>query len=233
MPDYYFPVAGDSYSVTSGIGPRNTGIPGASRNHMGIDIAGPAGTPIVSPVSGVVLFAGRRGGFGNLVEIQDDETGYVHRFGHLQGFNVSRGDMVTGGQQFAAMGSTGVSSGPHLHYEVRDGSGRLLADVTRSIVSRGRDALGQAANELLNSNPITKAANKLLGGVFGGDAGEQIAGEQDCGLNPICYLENWLNETQFVQRAALYTLGAIFIIGAIVFLAKDFNPAQKLAKAIQ
>lgn len=232
MPDYIFPVLFDGATITSGIGPRNTGIAGASRNHMGIDIAAPRGSPVVAPVSGVVISAssGVRG-FGNLVEIMDG-SGQVHRFGHLDGFNVSPDQMLMAGQQLGTVGSTGVSSGNHLHYEVRDAAGNLLRSTTREVVSSGRRLIGEAINGLADSNPITKAANKLFGGIFGGDVGEQVSGQQDCGINPICYLENWLDRTGFVQRSALYTLGIILIIGGIAFLAIGYRPDKLAVKAL-
>ena len=87
--------------------------------HAGIDLAGPIGTPIYATADGVVTDAGyNNGGYGNLVKI-DHGRGIETRYGHLSAILVSPGQRVTRGQQIARMGSTGRSTGSHLHYEVR------------------------------------------------------------------------------------------------------------------
>ena len=89
------------------------------RMHEGIDLAAPIGTPIYSTAEGTVLRAGwNSGGYGNLVEI-DHGRGIITRYGHLSAVLVHPGDRVTRGQQVGRMGSTGRSTGSHLHYEVR------------------------------------------------------------------------------------------------------------------
>lgn len=92
---------------------------GGSDFHPGIDIADDAGTPIVATADGVVTDAGwNSGGYGNMVDI-DHGNGYVTRYAHAQAVVVSPGQYVRRGQVIAYMGSTGYSTGPHLHYEVR------------------------------------------------------------------------------------------------------------------
>ena len=89
------------------------------RMHEGIDLAAPLGTPIHATAEGTVLRAGwNSGGYGNLVEI-DHGRGIITRYGHLSAILVRPGDHVTRGQQVGRMGSTGRSTGSHLHYEVR------------------------------------------------------------------------------------------------------------------
>jgi murein DD-endopeptidase MepM/ murein hydrolase activator NlpD len=89
-----------------------------SRPHKGIDIAAATGEPILAPAKGVVHFAGyRSGGYGNMVEI-DHGFGYVTRFAHCSKLLVHEGQKVERGQVIAAVGSTGLTTGPHLHYEV-------------------------------------------------------------------------------------------------------------------
>ncbi|MGK7901312.1 MAG: peptidoglycan DD-metalloendopeptidase family protein [Hormoscilla sp.] len=106
---YIWPAKG---TLTSGYGWR------WGRMHRGIDIAGPIGTPILSAGSGVVDFAGwNRGGYGNLVEIRHPD-GSLTRYAHNHRILVSKGQQVKQGQQIAEMGSTGYSTGPHLHFEL-------------------------------------------------------------------------------------------------------------------
>ena len=92
---------------------------GGSDFHPGIDIANDYGTPITATADGIVVAAGwNSGGYGNMVDI-DHGNGVVTRYGHAQEVVVSPGQTVTRGQIIAFMGSTGFSTGPHVHYEVR------------------------------------------------------------------------------------------------------------------
>ena len=87
--------------------------------HPGIDLAAPYGTPVYATADGTVLRAGwNSGGYGNLVEI-DHGRGIATRYGHLSQVLVQAGAHITRGQLIARMGSTGRSTGSHLHYEVR------------------------------------------------------------------------------------------------------------------
>ena len=92
---------------------------GGSDFHPGIDIANDYGTPITATADGIVVVAGwNSGGYGNMVDI-DHGNGIVTRYGHAQEVVVSPGQTVTRGEIIAFMGSTGFSTGPHVHYEVR------------------------------------------------------------------------------------------------------------------
>jgi murein DD-endopeptidase MepM/ murein hydrolase activator NlpD len=87
--------------------------------HPGIDLAGAYGTPVYATADGTVLRAGwNSGGYGNLVEL-DHGRGITTRYGHMSAILVREGDHITRGQQIGRMGSTGRSTGNHLHYEVR------------------------------------------------------------------------------------------------------------------
>lgn len=88
-----------------------------ARPHAGIDIAAPHGTPILAAAKGRVVFAGTRGNYGRMVEI-DHGYGYVTRYAHASRVLVRAGQRVQRGDKIAEVGSTGLSSGPHLHYEV-------------------------------------------------------------------------------------------------------------------
>ena len=108
-----------SAEFTSAFGVRSDPFRRASAMHAGIDLAGPVGTPIYATADGTVLRAGwNSGGYGNLVEI-DHGRGIVTRYGHLSKMTVNEGQRVTRGQVIGRMGSTGRSTGSHLHYEVR------------------------------------------------------------------------------------------------------------------
>ena len=94
--------------------------PLSPRGHSGIDIAAPTGTPILAADDGQVLKAyWNNDGYGGLVVI-GHASGYETWYGHLDSFNVEKGDTVKRGQKIGLMGSTGLSTGPHLHFEVRE-----------------------------------------------------------------------------------------------------------------
>jgi len=102
---------------TSGFGIRFDPFNGRPAVHAGLDFAGPFLTPIYATAPGVVSFTGVRTGYGNVVEI-DHGGGFKTRFAHLASYSVKPGDRVAVGTRIAAMGSTGRSTGVHLHYEV-------------------------------------------------------------------------------------------------------------------
>lgn len=103
--------------ISSRFGMRNDPINGRHRFHKGIDIAGKRGTPINTIASGFVTFAGRKGGYGNVIEIHHSDS-LKSRYAHLDRINVKKGTVVRKGGSIATMGSTGRVTGPHLHLEV-------------------------------------------------------------------------------------------------------------------
>ena len=90
---------------------------GGPRPHRGVDISAPTGTPIVAPADGVIRLAGQGVDLGRLIII-DHGYGFSTKYGHLKKYFVQTGDKVRKGQTIGAVGSTGTSTGPHLHYEV-------------------------------------------------------------------------------------------------------------------
>ncbi len=104
--------------LSSSFGFRRDPFNGRGAMHSGLDFAGPQGTPIAAASKGRVSFVGRRSGYGNTVEI-DHGGGLMTRYAHLSAFKVQAGQQVEAGTAIAAMGSTGRSTGSHLHFEVR------------------------------------------------------------------------------------------------------------------
>jgi murein DD-endopeptidase MepM/ murein hydrolase activator NlpD len=104
--------------VTSGFGPRRDPFRRGGAMHEGVDLAGPSGTPIFSTAEGVVTFSGRQRGYGNIVKIRH-AFGFETFYAHLSKSRVEVGQRVQRGSRIADMGSTGRSTGSHLHYEVR------------------------------------------------------------------------------------------------------------------
>jgi len=102
---------------TDGFGRRKDPFTGHTAFHRGLDISARRGTAVVSPADGIVVFAGRNGGLGKVVRISHG-FGYTTVYGHLNKILVSSGEEVHRNQQIALLGSTGRSTGPHLHYEV-------------------------------------------------------------------------------------------------------------------
>ncbi len=88
--------------------------------HGGLDIDGERGDSVVAPANGIVVKAGFQGGYGNMIEI-DHGNGLTTRYGHLSKIEVQTGDIINRGQIIGLIGSTGRSTGPHLHYELRVG----------------------------------------------------------------------------------------------------------------
>lgn len=118
------PLEGDD-TTTSNFGPRTDPFTGGTAMHAGMDFRGETGTPVRAAGAGKVLRAEVAGGYGNLVEL-DHGNGITTRYGHLSAFDVKEGQIVAAGQIVGRVGSTGRSTGPHLHYETR------LADEARN-----------------------------------------------------------------------------------------------------
>jgi murein DD-endopeptidase MepM/ murein hydrolase activator NlpD len=110
-----WPTSGE---VTSGFGWRNSPMGGGSELHPGMDIANSMGAPVVAVADGEVIQSGAAGGYGNMVQI-DHGNGISTIYGHNSRIIVNVGQSVRKGQVISYVGSTGKSTGPHLHYEVR------------------------------------------------------------------------------------------------------------------
>ncbi|MCB1883564.1 MAG: M23 family metallopeptidase [Geminicoccaceae bacterium] len=114
----------DGARLSSGFGRRKHPILGYTRMHKGVDFAAPSGTPIYAAGDGTVVYAGRKGGYGNYVQIRHSAE-YGTAYGHMRGFakGLKKGRRVRQGEVIGYVGTTGRSTGPHLHYEVlKDGT---------------------------------------------------------------------------------------------------------------
>ena len=109
----------DGARLSSGFGRRKHPILGYNKMHRGVDFAAPSGTPIYAAGNGSIVFAGRKGGYGNYIRIRHNgnyDTAYAHMTGFARGMRTGR--RVNQGQVIGYVGTTGRSTGPHLHYEV-------------------------------------------------------------------------------------------------------------------
>jgi murein DD-endopeptidase MepM/ murein hydrolase activator NlpD len=123
--------------LTSRMGPRTDPVTGGSDFHAGLDIAGDKGQPVYATAAGVVTQAGYSGAYGNLIVV-DHGFGLETRYGHLSGFNVQKGSHVKRGEMIGRLGSTGRTTGNHLHYEVM-ANGRLLNPLQLLTQQKPRD----------------------------------------------------------------------------------------------
>ena len=115
-PKYHLPALGN---FTSGFGGR------WGTSHYGIDIANSKGTPIYAAADGVVIEAGPASGFGMWVRVQHDD-GYISVYGHVNSILAEEGQQVQAGDEIATMGNRGFSTGPHLHFEIWNSSGKKI-----------------------------------------------------------------------------------------------------------
>ena len=114
-PHFVLPVAG---RPSSGYGLRTDPIHGGTINHPGFDLAAPVGAEVGAAAGGTVIHAGPAGTYGNLVTVRH-ANGFETRYAHLSAVDVNVGDTVQAGQDLGKVGTTGYSTGPHLHFEVR------------------------------------------------------------------------------------------------------------------
>ena len=136
---------------------RVTSLFNQGRRHPAIDLAGKLGSPVLATTSRQrVTFAGWRGGYGNAV-ITIDPLGRTHLYGHLQRITSRVGQMLDQGDQLGLLGSTGHSTGPHVHYEVRNPKGVHINPVTVLFPGRGV-AKGYAWLDVLQERLVARVA---------------------------------------------------------------------------
>ena len=133
------PAAASRLAVNSAFGLRSDPITGSLRMHTGVDLQAAFGSSVGASMSGRVWFAGTRSGYGNLV-VLDHGSGVATFYAHLSSIAVTSGEEVAAGQLIGYVGSTGRSTGPHLHYEVR-ANGHPVDPSSRISVSDGQIAV--------------------------------------------------------------------------------------------
>ena len=139
------PVAtSDTAWATSGFGWREDPLRHRRKFHRGADVRARSGTPVVAAGDGVVVFAGRQGGYGNVLYV-DHGGGVVTRYAHLRRIEAKLGAALVGGQRIGQVGATGRATGPHLHFEVRldgravdPGTAMTVAELEREAPAAGR-----------------------------------------------------------------------------------------------
>jgi murein DD-endopeptidase MepM/ murein hydrolase activator NlpD len=148
-----FPVTGH---VTSAMGNRANAMGGRGQEfHPGTDIGAPAGSEVRTPHGGTVVRVGPFGGYGNSVDIQRDD-GTIERYGHLLEVpKLKVGQQLGRGEVFGKVGSTGRSTGPHLHFELRDPKGRVLNSTEELGVRRGQQIEGGSPIHPQDEQPYT------------------------------------------------------------------------------
>ena len=125
--------------------------------HTGIDYAVPVGTEVKAAQHGKVIFAGKQGGYGNLLVIKHNST-YRTVYAHLDRFNVTLGDWVNRGDVVAYSGNTGLSTGPHLHYEIRK-NGLSLNPLTGESSSEHILVLNDTSTSHLKNGRVNRQTN--------------------------------------------------------------------------
>ncbi|HLL21580.1 MAG TPA: M23 family metallopeptidase [Kofleriaceae bacterium] len=148
---------------SSGFGWRDDPIRHRPKFHSGTDFRGKRGTPVVAAGDGVIVFAGRRGGYGNLIEI-DHGGGVITRYAHLRRLEAnSDNKAVRAGQQIGEVGSTGRATGPHLHFEVRLAGGPVDPVTAMTVAQLLREApdMGRLAAFALTPEVQSAVASKL------------------------------------------------------------------------
>jgi murein DD-endopeptidase MepM/ murein hydrolase activator NlpD len=167
-PDMFVPASG---TLTSPYGKRK--IFGKEELHPGVDIAGPVGTPIYAAQSGEVIKAGAAGSYGNLVQL-DHGSGLTTLYGHNSKLLVAAGDKVVKGQQIAAMGSTGLSTGSHVHFEIRSGDKAIdpviyvpKLETKGTQVAAGSQSPSTASTAIAQNNAdneiLNRGQNRIIG----------------------------------------------------------------------
>ncbi|MGM0460949.1 MAG: M23 family metallopeptidase [Fibrobacterota bacterium] len=106
--------------ISSAFGNRVHPVYGRRIFHEGIDIVGTIGDSVIAPADGVCTYVGVTEGYGKMIEVRHRNSGYYTRYAHLSGFNITEGEIVKRGDLIGFLGNTGTSTGPHLHYEVRN-----------------------------------------------------------------------------------------------------------------
>ena len=151
-----------SSHISSDYGARIGPFTGLHENHGGLDIPAQLGSPILAAGKGTVIYAAYAPGYGNLVEI-DHGQGVITRYGHADRLLVKVGEMIEQSQEIATVGSTGKSTGPHLHFEVSKGGVSIDPKLLFAIVGKKSDADLQRYTFIFKEIKL-KAPNQMKSG---------------------------------------------------------------------
>lgn len=225
MPDYPSIISPlEDYRISSPFGNRSSPGGIGSTNHRGLDMAAPTGTPIVAPTDMKIVYAGTASGYGNYVKGQD-AAGNTYDFGHLNTIGVSSGTVIPQGTQIGTVGSTGNSTGPHLHFGIKDKAGKyldpkVLLDQAENLGNKAIDSAKEYMKDTLIavglSNPVTApfVVGAEVAGLLDGDG-------EECGsLDFVCKLRKWFKETDFFARFGLIIVAILLILGSLLLLAR-------------
>lgn len=213
---------GHPFRMTSPFGMRTHPITGARSMHTGVDWAAPMGTPIPAQAGGKVSFAGVAGGYGNLVKIV---SGIFERYyAHNQKNLVSAGDTVSAGQTIGLTGSTGQSTGPHVHYEVRKNGTPIDPNSVQS--GTGGGASGTVKQWIMSAIEATGVPKSWV------NALSTIA-QKESGGNPKA-INNWdINAKRGIpSKGLMQTIGPTFNAYKQKGMNDIYNPVHNAAAAI-
>lgn len=157
------PVAAENMKgASSGFGWRDDPIRHVRKFHGGDDYRGDRGVPVMAAGDGVIAFCGRRGGYGNVIDV-DHGNGLVTRYAHLSKIGIHKGDKVAAGQTIGKLGSTGRTTGPHLHFEVRIDNSPVDPSVALSVaeLQREQPMKGRIAAFALSPELQAKAESRI------------------------------------------------------------------------
>jgi murein DD-endopeptidase MepM/ murein hydrolase activator NlpD len=153
----------DAVRISSGFGMRTHPIMGYTKMHRGVDFSAPTGTPIMAAGDGVVTFKGWKGGYGNFVTIKHNNK-YETAYGHISRFGkINVGSRVKQGQVIAFVGSTGMSTGPHLHYEVREAGNQVNPTAKQFNMASGLTGKQLAAFKTAKQSALNELASLAKG----------------------------------------------------------------------
>jgi len=164
----HMPVAGKS-RISSGFGNRTDPFTGRQAFHPGIDFPWPTGTTVLAAGDGKVAYVGQINGYGNVIDI-DHGGGIVTRYGHLSSFIATQGELVHTGTPIARVGSTGRSTGPHLHFEVRRNDSPVNPNAFLAVGRQLAHFLSPAVTAVAHEAPPDDTPD-ATDGVDGTDAG--------------------------------------------------------------
>lgn len=228
--------------TTDKYGPRIDPISGAPAFHAGLDYAGNTNDPIYATMSGTVMVAEfNNGGLGNVIWIKHDNDEYFSAYAHLETFNVSAGDKVTKGQKIGGMGTTGYSTGVHLHFVIATVLWGNKADTTIDPEVYLATSQGGGGDTSTPSGPISNNTNtpqhqyeeghaEMIYTVKPGDTLSAIANKFGSNINNITTLQPIKNKDKISVGQTLYI--PISARGALQYTVQPGDTLSGIAKKL-